>query len=192
MNQKKDSVLGSKIQKLLYAITVMFVMSAILVNNGNTVYSSTQGIISGTGYGNNGERYGSFVTCSDSGVVHHFKGSSIQFETTLGDNSVTDKNSGASLGSWTIDFISENSQSPLRLGGQIIESNLDSNMYTLLGEETFDNVCNSVGNTITLTGVCGKNTKIWFSDSNNSKVGSITPPNGDKVYYLFGSVVNCK
>jgi hypothetical protein len=191
MNQKHDSPLGSRKRKLAPVITAFFIISVILLSNGNTVYSTTHGIISGTGYGNNGERYGSFVSCSNSDVVHHFKGSSIQFKTALGDHSVAGKNSGLSLGSWSIDFIAEDSQSPVRLGGPIIEANLENNMYTLLGEETFDDICNFVGNTITLTGECGENTKIWYSDSNNAKVGSITPPNGDRAYYLFGSVVNC-
>ena len=191
MSQEPNLVINLNLRKFGYVFAGFFVISAILFNNGNAVYSTNQGIISGTGYGNNGERYGSFVTCSESDVVHHFKGSAIQFKTTLGDNLAEGKNSGKSIGSWTIDFVTEDSQSPVRLGGQIIESKLDSNTYTLVGEETFDTVCNNVGNTITLTGECGENTKIWYSDSNKAKVGSVTPPNGDKVNYLFGSVVDC-
>jgi hypothetical protein len=56
------------------------------------------------------ERYGS-LSCSNSDVVSDFKGSSIQFKTVLGDNPVAGKNSGVSLGSWSIDFIAEDSQS---------------------------------------------------------------------------------
>ncbi|HKR73378.1 MAG TPA: hypothetical protein VJR94_04630 [Candidatus Nitrosocosmicus sp.] len=191
MNQRHDSTLGLQMRKLARVITAFFIISVILFSSGNTVYSTTQGIISGAGYGNNGERYGSFLSCSNSDVVHHFKGSSIQFKTALGDNSVAGKNSDLSLGSWSIDFIAEDSQSPVRLGGPIIEANLENNMYTLLGEETFDDICGIVGNTITLTGECGENTKIWYSDSNNAKVGSFTPPHGEKINYLFGSEVNC-
>ena len=191
MDEKSDLALNSKIRKLGYGFTAFFVISAILFNNGNTVYSINQGIISGTGYGNNGERFGSFMTCSEPDVVHYFKGSTINFKTSLTDNSGVGKNSGTSLGSWVIDFIAENSQSPVRIGGQIIESNLDHNTYTLVGEKTFDNVCNNTGNAITLTGGCGENTRIWFLDSNNEKVGSTTPPYGDKINYVFGSEVDC-
>ena len=191
MNQISNSTLHSKMMKLIYVFTAFFVISTILSNIGNTVYSINQGIVSGTGYGNNGERFGSFISCSETDVVHYFKGSTIHFETSLSDDSAVGKNSGTSLGSWVIDFIAEDSQSPMRIGGQIIESNLDHNTYKLLGEQTFDNVCNNIGNDITLTGACGENTGIWFSDSNNEKVGSVTPPDGDKVYHLFGSEVKC-
>jgi hypothetical protein len=191
MNEKSDSSLNSKMRKSVYVFVAFFIISTILFNNGNTVYSINQGIISGTGYGNNGERFGSFVACSESDTVHYFKGSTIYFKTTLTDNSAVNKNSGTSLGSWVIEFIADNSQSPVRIGGQIIESNLDHNTYTLLGEKTFDDVCSNIGNTITLTGGCGENTRIWYSDSNNEKVGSITPPDGDKAFYLFGSEVDC-
>ncbi len=191
MNEESDSSLNSKMRKSVYVFVAFFIISTILFNNGNTVYSINQGIISGTGYGNNGERFGSFVACSESDAVHYFKGSTIYFKTTLTDNSAVNKNSGTSLGSWVIEFIADNSQSPVRIGGQIIESNLDHNTYTLLGEKTFDDVCSNIGNTITLTGGCGENTRIWYSDSNNEKVGSITPPDGDKAFYLFGSEVDC-
>ncbi|TVP39464.1 hypothetical protein [Candidatus Nitrosocosmicus arcticus] len=191
MNEKTDSSLNSKMQKSVYIFVAFFVISAILFNNGNTVYSINQGIISGTGYGNSGERFGSFISCSETDEVHYFKGSTIHFETSLSDNSAVGKNSGTSLGSWVIEFTAENSLSPVRIGGQIIESNLDRDTYTLLGEKTFDNVCNNIGNIITLTGGCGENTRIWYSDSNNEKVGSITPPDGDKAFYLLGSEVDC-
>ena len=191
MNEKSDSSSNTKMRQSVYVFVAFFVISAVLFNNGNTVYSINQGIISGTGYGNNGERFGSFINCSGTDKVHYFKGSTIHFETSLSDNSAVGKNSGTSLGSWVIEFIAEDSQSPVRIGGQIIESNLDHNTYTLLGEKTFDSVCNNIGNTITLTGGCGENTRIWYSDSNNEKVGSITPPNGDKAFYLSGSEVNC-
>lgn len=191
MIERSDLSLNSEIRKSVCVFVAFFIISAIFFNNDNTVYSIKQGIISGTGYGNNGERFGSFISCSGTDEVHYFKGSTIHFETSLSDNSAAGKKSGTSLGSWVIEFIAENSQSPVRIGGQIIESNLDHNTYTLLGEKTFDNVCNNVGDTITLTGGCGENTRIWYSDSNNEKVGSITPPDGDKAFYLFGSEVDC-
>ena len=71
------------------------------------------------------------------------------------------------------------------------EVNYDQFNNTIVGTETFDNVCNDVGNTITLKGECGDNTRIWFSDSKDAKVGSLTPPYGDKSYYLMGSKVEC-
>lgn len=191
MNQKYSAFLNSKQRKLLGIVVCLIVTSVVLFDNGNTVYSITHGKISGTGYGNNGERFGSFVACSEPDVVHYFKGSNIHFETSLSDDSAIGDNSDISLGFWVIEFISDNSQSPIRIGGQIIESNLNDETYTLLGEKTFDDVCNNVGNAITLTGGCGENTKIWLSNSNNEEVGSVTPPNGDKIDYLFGSEVNC-
>jgi hypothetical protein len=191
MYDKSDLTSNSKMRKLVYVFVAFFVISTILFNNGNIVYSINQGIISGTGYGNSGERFGSFISCSETDEVHYFKGSTIHFKTSLSDNSAVGKNSGPSSGSWVIEFVSENSQAPIMIGGQIIESNLDYNAYSLLGEQTFDNVCNNIGNTITLTGECGENTRIWFLDSNYEKVGSITPPSGDKVYHLFGSEVDC-
>ena len=83
------------------------------------------------------------------------------------------------------------SQNPARISGDISETKMENNSYTIVGTETFDNVCNDVGNTITLKGECGDNTRIWFSDSKDAKVGSLTPPYGDKSYYLMGSKVEC-
>jgi hypothetical protein len=191
MDGNYTSVLNSKMRNLLGVIIGFIIVSAILFNNGNSVYSISNGNISGIGYGNNGERFGSYVACSEADVIHYFRGSSIHFETALSDNSAVSTNSDTPLGSWVVEFVSDNTQSPVRIGGQIIESNLSDNNYTLLGEKTFDDVCNNIGNTITLTGGCGENTKIWFSGSNNEKVGSLTPPNGEKIDYLFGSEVNC-
>src|SRR5687768_4460776 len=113
MNEKSDPPLNSKIRKSVYVFVAFFIISTILFNNGNTVYSINQGIISGTGHGNNGERFGSFVACAESDAVHYFKGSTIYFKTTLTDNSAVNKNSGTSLGLWVIEFIADNSQSPV-------------------------------------------------------------------------------
>src|SRR3712207_1614832 len=162
MKERFNLALNKKIGKLGYTFIVFFVMSAILFNNGNMVYSVREGVISGTGYGNNGKRFGSFITCSEPDVAHYFKGSTIHFKTFLSDISEVGGNSATSSGSWVIEFIAEDSQSPIKIGGQIIESSLDHNTFTLVGEETFDNVCNDIGNTITLTGECGENTRIGF------------------------------
>lgn len=178
-------------RKVVLISIVFFIISTILLSSGKSVYSIKEGIISGIGYGNNGERFGSFITCSEPETFHYFEGSNIHFETTVGDNSAIGKDSTLSLGSWIIDFISTNSHSPVRIGGQIIESGLDQNIYTLVGEETFDNICHDIGNTITLTGKCGENMIISFLDSGNEKVGSITPPFGDKEFRMFGSEINC-
>jgi hypothetical protein len=191
MNAKKDLVLNYKMQKPVCMFITFFIISTILISNINSVYSINQGIISGSGYGNNGERFGSFVACSDSNAIHYYKGSTIRFETPINDNLGESTNVETALGSWEIEFATQDSQSSDKIGGQIISSSLENNTYTLLGEKTFDNVCNNIGNTITLTGGCGENTRIWYSDSNNAKVGSTTSPIGDKIYYLFGSKVNC-
>jgi len=190
--ESNSNVVETPSKRLLLRTSIaFFVITIILLNIVDTAHSAKQSGIFGVGYGNNGDRFGSIVSCSESDVIHNFEGSTIQFEATLSDNSKIDKNSGISAGSWVIDFSLENSASPVRISGDIIKSSLNHNTYTLLGKETFDNVCNDIGNAITLTGNCGENTKIWFSDSNHQKVGSLTPPHGDEAYYLFGSKVNC-
>lgn len=176
---------------MIFIFTVFFLVSIFLFNRVDAVYSINEGNISGTGYGNNGERYGSFRICSGSDTLHYFKGSNIYFHTSSNDDSAGGKISEVSLGSWVIDFLTEHPQGLVRVGGQIVQSSLNQDTYRLLGKETFDDVCNNIENIITLTGECGENTKISFFESNNEKVGSIAPPYGYKVYYLFGSEVNC-
>lgn len=188
---EESSTINSISQKVKFAFIVFFVISFALFNNSNPVSSIKEGIVTGTGYGNNGERFGSFITCSGSNSLHYFKGSNIDFKTSLNDNSLGNEKSDTSIGSWVINFITDDSQSPAKIAGLIIESNVDHNGYRLLGKETFDNVCNNIGNIITLTGECGENKRITFSDSNYERVGSIIPPHGDKIYHLFGSKVSC-
>lgn len=185
-----SSTMNPTIRREISAFMVFFIISIALFNNGNAVYSMKDGVISGTGFGNNGERFGSFISCSVSNTLHYFKGSNIHFKSPLNDN-LEGKDSDKFLGTWVINFKTDYSQSPVKIGGLITESNVDHNVYSLIGEETFDNICNSIGNTITLTGECGENTRIAFSDSNKEKVGSIIPPYGDKMYQLFGSEVDC-
>lgn len=190
MNRWPSSNLNSAMRRLIFKFMVYTIVSIALFDHGNTVYSIKDEIFSGTGYGNNGERFGSFMTCSGSNSFHYFEGSNIYFKTQMNDNAAGGNKSGPSIGSWIINFIADNSQSAVKIGGLITEANIDHNMYSLFGEETFDNVCNNVGNTITLTGECGENKKITFSDS-NEKIGSIVPPDGVKLYELFGSVIDC-
>lgn len=179
-------------RKSLFVFTVFFLIVTFTFENVHPVFSTEPNTLSGTGYGNNGERFGSFMSCSDADSVHYFKGSTIHFKTALDDYYETDnKNSDTPIGSWTIDFIVDDLQSPMRIGGDINEFKINNNTYALVGKETFDNVCNDIGNTITLVGECGENTRISFVDSNNEKIGSLTPPNGDKSHYLKGSNVDC-
>lgn len=178
-------------RKLLLTFNSLLLFGALFFSNVSIVYSIGESSISGIGYGNNGDRFGSFMSCSEHDLVHYFEGSTIHFETSLNDHSAIGQNSGTFTGSWTIDFMVDESQNPMRISGDISELKLENNNYTLVGKETFDNVCNDVGNTITLKGECGENTRIWFDDSKNAKVGSLTPPYGDKSYYLMGSNVDC-
>ena len=188
-----SNVVNTTSKKLLLRTSIAFFAITLLLvlNVFSTAHSADQSSIIGDGYGNNGDRFGSIVSCSDPDDIHYFEGSTIHFETISSDNSNINKNSDIAAGSWVIDFSLENSQTPWRISGDIIESSLDHNNYTLLGKEKFDNVCNDIGGDITLTGNCGENTKIWYSNPNNQKVGSLTPPYGDEGYYLFGSKVHC-
>ena len=68
---------------------------------------------------------------------------------------------------------------------------IDNKIYTVLGNEVRDDVCKDVGSSIILSGKCSYNDPIQFLRSNGEKIGSTTPPNGKKVYHVFGSVVNC-
>lgn len=190
MSQRAATVI-SPIQRVIFIFIGFFIISSAGFNDGIAGYSINDGVISGTGFGNNGERFGSFMICSDSNTLHYFKGLNIYFKTIFNDNSFSGKKSDIPLGSWVINFVTADSQYPVKIEGLITGSNVDHNSYRILGEETFDNVCNSIGNTITLTGECGQNTRITFSDSNNEKVGSLIPPYGDRIYQLFGSEVNC-
>ncbi len=191
MKEKCGLAFNLGTRKSLLTFTVFLVGATLFFSNTGIVYSIEQNSISGIGYGNNGDRFGSFISCSGTDSVQYFEGSAIHFETLPIDNSALGKNSETSLGTWTIDFVGDNSQSPTRISGDISESMVENNTYTLVGKETFDNVCNDMGNTITLKGECGENTRIWFSDSNDAKVGSLAPPNGDMLYYLTGSKVDC-
>jgi len=191
MKEKCGLAFNLELKKLLLVLTVFLATATLFLNNTGAVYSLEQNSISGIGYGNNGDRFGSFISCSGTDSVHYFEGSAIHFETSIIDNSPIGGNSGISSGTWTIDFVGDTSQSPTRISGDISESMVENNTYTLVGKETFDNVCNDMGNTITLKGECGENTRIWFSDSKDTKVGSLAPPNGDKLYYMMGSKVNC-
>ncbi len=68
---------------------------------------------------------------------------------------------------------------------------IDNKKYTIVGNEVRDDVCKDVGSSVILSGKCANNGPIQFLTSNGEKIGSTTPPMGDKVYHVFGSVVNC-
>jgi hypothetical protein len=79
----------------------------------------------------------------------------------------------------------------LFIGGFITNGNLTGNHYSLRGVETVDTVCREPPTPIVLTGECGENKDVNYQFANGEKTGSTVPPDGSKVYYLFGTVVHC-
>jgi hypothetical protein len=146
--------------------------------------------ITGEGFGNNGIHFRSFVDCPKQQDRFFYGGSHINFTADLSNNKPEKK----SIGTWMIEYKSGTLSefNTLSKGGYFTNATMNGRHYTLTGFETTDRVCTAQPTSIVLTGECGVNIPISYTFANGEKIGSTVPPNGNKVYYFFGSSVQCR
>lgn len=160
---------------------IVLLLPNVLINNSFASY------ISGIGFGNSGLRFTSFATCDDK--IHFFKDSEISFKASS-NNNLNNKNQVN--GTWEIKFNQFNQNIPKVKSGNIINSTIYNNLFLIIGKESIDSICNNNNNLIMITGQCGKNNPIYIFSNDNEKLGSLSAPKGDKIYYLFGDQIICK
>jgi hypothetical protein len=173
--------------KLSFSIVIVSIVIVSIAFSSNffiPVYAVEQ-YIHGIGYGNGGLRFSSVVSCADE--MHFFQESKLEFDGTAS----TPKGNSLASGTWQMSFLKSDESQQLLKKGYITKIIIDNKKYTIVGNEVRDDVCKDVGSSVILSGKCTNNDPIQFLTSNGEKIGSTTPPVGDKVYHVFGSEVNC-
>jgi hypothetical protein len=178
---------NSTLTKLSFAISIgsIVVISMALPSSFFLPAHAAEQYLHGIGYGNGGLRFSSVVSCADG--THFFQESKMVFDVTA----PTSQGNSLALGTWQMSFLKSDESDPFMKKGYITKMIIDNKKYTLLGNEVRDDICKDVGSSVILSGKCSYNDPIQFLTSNGEKVGSTTPPNGEKIYHVFGSVVNC-
>ena len=178
---------NSTLTKLSFGISIVsIVVVSIALSSSFFIFTyAAEQYVHGIGYGNGGLRFSSIVSCADG--MHFFQQSKLEFDVTAS----TSQGNSLALGTWQMSFLKSDEAEQLLKKGYITKMIIDNKKYTMLGNEMRDDVCKDVGSNVILSGQCGYNDPIQFLTSNGEKIGSTTPPNGDKVYHVFGSVVNC-
>jgi hypothetical protein len=155
----------------------------------SAIAKTTVASIRGEGFGNNGVHFMSFADCANQQHKLFYGGSHMNFTVDLSKITKGEKQ----IGTWTIEYkngaLADSNSSFQR--GFFTSGTINDGQYSLTGLESTDTVCKESPTPVTVTGQCGDNTTVNYRFSNGEKTGSTIPPNGDKVYYLSGSNVNC-
>ena len=154
--------------------------------------------VRGESFGNNGNRFGSFVECShdEQGLRKYFPGGvHLKFSAKI-----LDDNQSSATGFWqlffhtygTINAITKNGTfySGQVLGGGIEDASRGVT-FTLGGIEITDEICGGTSKNVIIKASCSEAAPVFYSELDGDKVGSKTPPEGNAIYYLFGNNITC-
>jgi hypothetical protein len=153
--------------------------------------------VRGESFGNNGNRFGSFIECShdEQDLKRYFPGGvRLKFSANILD----DNQSGAT-GFWqlsvhpfgTANAITKNGTF---YSGQVLGGSDDASRgvtFTLGGIEITDEICGGISKNVIIKASCSEAAPVFYSELDGDKVGSKTPPEGNAIYYLFGNNVTC-
>jgi hypothetical protein len=192
-------MIGSKIHATLpfirlAGIVVSFSLIFALVDIGfsHQPVLGVQAIgVQGEGFGNNGERFASFVDCGDGKKEFYNGGSHLKFSSTISDHSVDDEENNNMSGEWKIEFRTSGTSEFQYKSGSFSIGKISNNIFTLSGVETKDDVCRAAPSNMTITGYCNDSAPIYYDASNGQKIGSTVPNSEEPIYYLFGSQIHC-
>src|SRR5690348_11144365 len=172
-------------------LAVVIATSILFLSRDLSAFAQTKYVsIQGEGFGNDGLHFRSFVDCSNQQHKLFYGGSHMNFTANNLSGITNTKNP---IGTWMIKY---NGGGPFDLNmlvkaGILTNGTIDGNHYNLQGLEITDTVCGGPPSKVILSGECGKNTAVNFNSASGEKTGSTVPPDGRKVYYLFGSDVHC-
>jgi hypothetical protein len=178
-------------QMRISALILIIIWSFLLVPNvpASTLAKIKAASIHGEGFGNNGLHFMSFVDCTNQQHKFFYGGSHTNFIVDLSNTT----NGKKEIGTWMIEYKNGalSDSNLLFQRGFLINGTVNGSQYNLTGLESIDTVCKESPTRVTITGQCGNNTTVNYKFANGEKMGSTVPPNGDKVYYVFGSNVHC-
>jgi len=153
--------------------------------------------VRGESFGNNGNRFGSFIECSheEQGLRRYFPGGvDLKFSAKiLGDNQ------SSATGFWRLSFHAYGTTNAIAkngtfYSGQVLGGNDDASRgatFTLGGVEITDEICGGISKNVIIKASCSEAAPVFYSELDGDKVGSKTPPEGNAIYYLFGNNVTC-
>jgi hypothetical protein len=159
--------------------------------------------ISGESYGNSGGRFASFVECfsENSYSTKYFSGGSeLTMSVTLRDNQLTENQSSAvsmASGFWQLNLRTYGESSVIVKNGTFYSGQVtyqdkgDPIAFILHGVESTDTVCGGEPIPIIIKGSCSTPSPFYYTEEDGDKIGSATPPNGHKIYYLFTRSIGC-
>lgn len=153
--------------------------------------------VRGKSFGNNGNRFGSFVECShdDRGLRKYFPGGvHLKFSAKILDDIQS-----SATGFWRLFFHAYGTTNAITkngtfYSGQVLGGNEDASRgvtFTLAGIEITDEICGGISKNVIIKTSCSEAAPVFYSELDGDKIGSKTPPEGNAIYYLFGNNVTC-
>ncbi len=154
--------------------------------------------VRGESFGNNGNRFGSFIECSheEQGLRRYSPGGvHLKFSAKI-----LDDNQSSATGFWQLFFHAYGTTNAITkngtfYSGQVLGGgNEDAHRgvtFTLGGIEISDEICGGVSKNVIIKASCSEAAPVFYSELDGDKVGSKTPPEGNAIYYLFGNNVTC-
>ena len=153
--------------------------------------------VTGESFGNNGNRFSSFINCvlDKHDSTKFFSGGSHLAISALILNE-TEAAESKAIGSWTLSFYPYEATGTVNKNGTFYKgevSELDNGIrtFTLWGLEITDGICGSDSKDIIISGSCVETAPVYFSEPKGDSIGSKTPVDGENVYYFFGHDSMC-
>jgi hypothetical protein len=207
------------LEHVWYAITILIILSPYVLGyihpyNGDNGYFHLDAKASnlqrqdkneignlnvrGESFGNNGNRFGSFIECShdEQGSRRYFPGGvHLKFSANI-----LDDNQFNATGIWQLSLHPYGTTNAIIkngtfYSGQVLGGgNEDASRgvtFTLGGIEITDEICGGISKNVIIKASCSEAAPVFYSELDGDKVGSKTPPEGSTIYYLFGNNVTC-
>jgi hypothetical protein len=154
--------------------------------------------VRGESFGNNGNRFGSFVECShdEQGLRRYFPGGvHLKFSAKILDDNQSSATGFRQLFFHAYGTTNAITKNGTFYSGQVIggenENASRGVTFTLGGIEITDEICGGTSKNVIIKASCSEAAPVFYSEFDGDKVGSKTPPEGNAIYYLFGNNITC-